>query len=67
MKERTVVLMLNEEQTDILNATINDRIDVCAENSDSCDPDDESDAENIKSYDNEIRVLEQLKKQLNPR
>ncbi len=67
MKERTVVLMLNEEQTDILNACIDSRIDIVSENVEMCDPDDPIDDENIKAYTNEVLVLHHLKEQLNPR
>ena len=67
MKERQVVLMLNEEQTDILNATIDSRIEMLEENIEMCDVDDENDAENYRAYQKEILVLHHLKEQLNPR
>lgn len=67
MKERQIVLMLNEKQTEILNATIDSRIEMLEENIEMCDQDDENDAENYRAYQKEILVLHRLKEQLNQR
>ena len=66
MKERQVILMLNEEQTNVINDAINNRIEMLEENIEMCAPDDESDAENIEAYKKEALILEELLKQLNP-